>query len=179
MPTTRVSLKTLMQSKSKVKTQKQKQKKKTKSRCIYINKTSHMLLANLTMDRYQHVYVMRHGHRLDNFDPDWAAKAARPWDPPLFKDGMVRAFQTGQRIGSQTGFPIHRIFVSPFLRCIQTASQVVAALSSLPNAMSSIDKTKLKVRSSSAYCLKSAEMFVIILYIKRKVPFLSTLKKSY
>ncbi|CAG7866059.1 unnamed protein product [Brassica rapa] len=145
VPTTRVSLKTLMQSKSKVKTQKEKQKKNQ-------NLTSHMLLANLTMDRYQHVYVMRHGHRLDNFDPDWAAKAARPWDPPLFKDGMVRAFQTGQRIGSQTGFPIHRIFVSPFLRCIQTASQVVAALSSLPNAMSSIDKTKLKVAIEYGLC---------------------------
>ncbi|KAJ0246582.1 Phosphoglycerate mutase family protein [Hirschfeldia incana] len=92
---------------------------------------------------YQHVFVMRHGHRLDNFEPLWTATATRPWDPPLFKDGVVRAFRTGQRIGTQTGFPIHRVFVSPFFRCIQTASKVVEALSSLPNAMSSIDKPKL------------------------------------
>ncbi|KAF3569684.1 hypothetical protein F2Q69_00062260 [Brassica cretica] len=82
------------------------------------------------MDSYQHVFVMLHGDRLDNVDPLWAATAGRPWDPPLFLNGMIRAFKTCQRIRSQTGVPIHRVFVSPFLRCIQTASKVVA--SSLP-----------------------------------------------
>ncbi|KAG2260955.1 hypothetical protein Bca52824_080249 [Brassica carinata] len=91
---------------------------------------------------YQHVFVMRHGERLDNFDLKWAETAARPWDPPLFKDGMVRAFQTGQRIRSQSMFPIHRVFVSPFFRCAQTASEVVAALSA-PRDLPSVDKSKL------------------------------------
>ncbi|KAF8110804.1 hypothetical protein N665_0079s0116 [Sinapis alba] len=104
------------------------------------------------MDSYQHVFVMRHGDRLDNFDPHWAATAPRPWDPPLFDAGVVRAFGTGQRILTQSTFPIHRVFVSPFLRCILTASEVVAALSSLPNAMSSIDKPKLKVAIEYGLC---------------------------
>ncbi|CAL9245642.1 unnamed protein product [Arabidopsis halleri] len=102
---------------------------------------------------HQNVIVMRHGDRLDNFEPLWTSTAARPWDPPLAQDGKNRAFRNGQRIRSQLGFPIHRVFVSPFLRCIQTASEVVAALSAVdfdPNAMSSkdvlsIDNTKIKV----------------------------------
>ncbi|KAL0714879.1 hypothetical protein Bca4012_021858 [Brassica carinata] len=91
---------------------------------------------------YQHVFVMRHGDRLDNFEPDWAKTASRPWDPPLFQNGVVRAFRTGQRIRTQSTFPIHRIFVSPFLRCIQTAIEVVAALSA-PKDLPSNDKLKL------------------------------------
>ncbi|AEE80062.1 Phosphoglycerate mutase family protein [Arabidopsis thaliana] len=104
-------------------------------------------------DSYQNILMMRHGDRIDKIDPLWLDTAARPWDPPLVQDGMVRAFQTGQRIRSQIQFPIHRVFVSPFIRCIQTASEVIAALSAVdfdPNATSSkdvtsIDKYKLKV----------------------------------
>ncbi|KFK35250.1 hypothetical protein AALP_AA5G260300 [Arabis alpina] len=111
-------------------------------------------------DGYQNIFVMRHGDRIDNFEPLWVSTAERPWDPPLVQDGMIRAFRTGQRIRSQIGFPIHRVFVSPFLRCVQTASEVVSALSALnvdPNAMSSkdvpsIDNTKLKVSIEFGLC---------------------------
>ncbi|XP_010544584.1 PREDICTED: uncharacterized protein LOC104817198 [Tarenaya hassleriana] len=111
-------------------------------------------------DGYQNVIVMRHGDRIDNFEPLWVSTAARPWDPPLVQDGMVRAFRTGQRIRSQIGFQIHRVFVSPFLRCVQTASEVVAALSAVsvdPNAMSSkdvasIDQSRLKVAIELGLC---------------------------
>ncbi|KAG7566296.1 Histidine phosphatase superfamily clade-1 [Arabidopsis suecica] len=111
-------------------------------------------------DGYQNIFVMRHGDRIDNFEPLWVSTAERPWDPPLVQDGMIRAFRTGQRIRSQIGFPIHRVFVSPFLRCLQTASEVVAALSAVnvdPNAMSSkdvpsIDKSKLKVSIELGLC---------------------------
>lgn len=109
--------------------------------------------AKSNIQGYQNVIVMRHGDRLDNFEPLWTSTAARPWDPPLAQDGKNRAFRNGQRLRSQVGFPIHRVFVSPFLRCIQTASEVVAALSAVdfdPNAVSSrdvlsIDNTKIKV----------------------------------
>ncbi|KAJ4905314.1 Phosphoglycerate mutase family protein [Raphanus sativus] len=109
---------------------------------------------------YQHVFVMRHGDRIDNFEPLWVSTAARPWDPPLFQDGFIRAFRTGQKIRSQIGFPVHRVFVSPFLRCIQTASEVVSALSAVnvdPNAMSSkdvpsVDTSKLKVAIEYGLC---------------------------
>ncbi|VVB06379.1 unnamed protein product [Arabis nemorensis] len=108
---------------------------------------------NSNSDRYQNILMMRHGDRIDKIDPLWLDTAARPWDPPLVDDGLVRAFKTGQRIRSQIQFPIHRVFVSPFIRCIQTASEVIAALSAVdfdPNSVSSndvtsIDKSKLKV----------------------------------
>ncbi|VFQ83321.1 unnamed protein product [Cuscuta campestris] len=76
----------------------------------------------------QYVVVMRHGDRLDNVDPDWPASAERPSDPPLHPDGMDRAFAVGRRIREDLGSPIQRVFVSPFLRCLQTASEAVRGL---------------------------------------------------
>ena len=104
-------------------------------------------------DFYQNVVVMRHGDRNDNVDPVWISTAARPWDPPLAKEGRVRAFGTGRKFCQNLGFPIHRVFVSPFLRCVQTAEEVVTALSAVdndPKALSgdgvAIDPPKVKVR---------------------------------
>ncbi|KAK8565941.1 hypothetical protein V6N13_021013 [Hibiscus sabdariffa] len=101
----------------------------------------------------QHVLVMRHGDRLDHADPTWENTADRPWDPPLHQSGLSRAFQTGRAFRTLLPFPIHRVFVSPFLRCVQTASEVVTALCAVdddPNAKSSrdvvsIDPSKVKV----------------------------------
>ncbi|XP_031287763.1 uncharacterized protein LOC116146488 [Pistacia vera] len=101
----------------------------------------------------QNVVVMRHGDRVDNFEPLWTMTAARPWDPHLVEEGRVRAFCTGRKIRNGLAFPIHRVFVSPFLRCIQTAHEVVYALCAVdddPNSLSSkdvasIDPSKLKV----------------------------------
>ncbi|KAL0373440.1 UNVERIFIED_CONTAM: hypothetical protein Sradi_3259700 [Sesamum radiatum] len=108
-----------------------------------------------TPQLYQNVVVMRHGDRLDNFVPLWAASAPRPWDPPLVEDGKVRAFGTGEKFRKQLGFPIHRVFVSPFLRCLQTAAEVVSALCAVantsddPNDLTSngvvVDPSKIKV----------------------------------
>ena len=114
---------------------------------------------NLSMDssdsqHFQNVVVMRHGDRLDNCEPLWLSTAARPWDPPLAAPGKVRAFCTGRRLRSHLGFPIHRVFVSPFLRCIQTVSEVISALCAVvddPANMTgegvAIDPSKLKVWS--------------------------------
>ncbi|XP_057978852.1 uncharacterized protein LOC131165250 [Malania oleifera] len=77
----------------------------------------------------QNVIVMRHGDRLDNFEPLWASTAARPWDPPLVDAGLVRAFRTARQLHDRLPSPIRRVFVSPFLRCVQTASQAVSAVS--------------------------------------------------
>ncbi|XP_009138835.1 uncharacterized protein LOC103862881 [Brassica rapa] len=119
-----------------------------------------MEFAKAKINGHQNVIVMRHGDRADRCEPLWVSTAVRPWDPPLVHDGKVRAFQTGQRIRSQVGFPIHRVIVSPFLRCIQTAAEVVAALSAVyldDNAMSSkdvpsIDNSKLKVAIEFGLC---------------------------
>ncbi|KAK8702678.1 hypothetical protein V6N13_021019 [Hibiscus sabdariffa] len=108
---------------------------------------------------HQNVLVMRHGDRLDNFDPTWEKTADRPWDPPLIQTGLSRAFQTGRAFRTLLPFPIHRVFVSPFLRCVQTASEVVAALCAVdddPNAKSSRDVVSIdpsKVKASIEYGL--------------------------
>lgn len=95
---------------------------------------------------YQNVIVMRHGERMDNFDPLWSSTAARPWDPPLAPPGLIQAFEAGRTIQKNLGFPIHRIVVSPFLRCIQTAAELVAGLLSIDGDDVSIDPSKVKVR---------------------------------
>ncbi|CAJ2669931.1 unnamed protein product [Trifolium pratense] len=87
---------------------------------------------------HQNVIVMRHGDRIDNFDPLWTSTAARPWDPPLAQQGQDRASQMGRSIQQSLGFPIHRLFVSPFLRCIQTAAEFVISLSAVNNVHGSI-----------------------------------------
>ncbi|XP_027336119.1 uncharacterized protein LOC113850015 [Abrus precatorius] len=115
--------------------------------------------ANQTMENqstvlYQNVVVMRHGERLDNFEPTWASTAARPWDPPLAQEGRVRAFETGTRLRQSLGFPIHRIFVSPFLRCLQTAAEVIAALSSVDDgSRDGVSNEPSKVKVSVEYGL--------------------------
>lgn len=101
---------------------------------------------------YQNVVVMRHGDRIDNFVPLWISTAARPWDPPLVEAGMKRAFSTGQKLRTHLGFPIHRVFVSPFLRCVQTASEVVSALCALVDDPNAIDPSKVKVSIEYGLC---------------------------
>uniref|UniRef100_A0A1D1XKP8 Putative phosphoglycerate mutase family protein R708 n=1 Tax=Anthurium amnicola TaxID=1678845 RepID=A0A1D1XKP8_9ARAE len=77
----------------------------------------------------QNVVVMRHGDRIDSAEPLWPLRADRPWDPPLTEDGKARAWNTGKKLRApHLGFPIHRVVVSPFLRCLQTAGEVVTAL---------------------------------------------------
>ncbi|XP_019160956.1 PREDICTED: uncharacterized protein LOC109157564 [Ipomoea nil] len=104
---------------------------------------------------YQYIVVMRHGDRLDNVDPLWITQSQRPWDPPLHQDGKTRAFTTGQSLRQNLGAPINRAFVSPFLRCLQTASEAVRALCTVadPNNLSSdADLSKIKVSIEIGLC---------------------------
>ncbi|KAI6702770.1 hypothetical protein NL676_011906 [Syzygium grande] len=107
----------------------------------------------------QHVVVMRHGDRIDNFEPLWVSTAARPWDPPLVEAGVVRAFCTGRKLRDQLGFPIHRALLSPFLRCVQTASEVVSALCAVDDDLTattskglSLDPSRVKVSIEYGLC---------------------------
>jgi len=84
----------------------------------------------------QRVVVMRHGDRLDHADPMWPAHKPRPWDPPLTDAGVLRAWTVGKRIRAQAaadGYQLHRVLVSPFHRCLQTAAQAIAALCAVPD----------------------------------------------
>ncbi|KAL3738926.1 hypothetical protein ACJRO7_020328 [Eucalyptus globulus] len=71
--------------------------------------------------RHQHVVVMRHGDRLDNVNPSWLSTALRPWDPPLAEVGWDTARKTAKQLPAWLGFPIHRVIVSPYRRCVDTA----------------------------------------------------------
>ncbi|XP_048131828.1 uncharacterized protein LOC115731514 isoform X4 [Rhodamnia argentea] len=100
---------------------------------------------------HQHVVVMRHGDRLDNIDRLWPSTTPRPWDPPLAEVGQARAFETAKGLPAQLGFPIHRVVVSPFRRCVDTALGLIAGLSAPdedPDAVTGdggIDPSKVKV----------------------------------
>ena len=73
----------------------------------------------------QIVWIARHGNRLDFVNPEWFNTAAKRYDPPLSEDGFVQAAELGQRLKSEK---ISHIFASPFLRTIQTASEVAKVL---------------------------------------------------
>ena len=71
------------------------------------------------------VIITRHGNRQDFVDPDWRKTAVWPDDPPLSEDGIVQARELGDRLRCEQ---IQHIFSSPFLRTIETASQVAEVL---------------------------------------------------
>ena len=114
-------------------------------------------------DFYQHLVVMRHGDRFDNFDRSWSATAPRPFDPPLHNDGLARAFDTGRTFLNLLPFSFHRLFVSPFLRCVQTAAQVLLALSAAnPSTTLKVCQFSLYIRSwlLLLLCSQSSEVYI-------------------
>ncbi|KAK7277112.1 hypothetical protein RIF29_18262 [Crotalaria pallida] len=137
-----------------------------KSPFSFLNPNTHFLslIQSNKMDSsppefYQNVVVMRHGDRIDNIEPLWVSTATRPWDPPLAHEGRVRSFVTGRKFRQSLGYPFQRVFVSPFLRCVQTAAEIVTALSAVeddPNALTAddvpIDPSKLKVSVEYGLC---------------------------
>ncbi|KAJ3120708.1 hypothetical protein HK098_004394 [Nowakowskiella sp. JEL0407] len=85
------------------------------------------------------LYIVRHGERMDNVDKNWLKTCQSlgydPYDPPLTDKGILQAAATGRFIeddnysnNSKSNIPITHVFTSPFLRCVETASQIVSAL---------------------------------------------------
>lgn len=77
------------------------------------------------------LWLIRHAHRLDWADPCWARTAERPHDPPLSDAGRQQARRIARRLAAA---PIAHIFVSPFLRAIETAAPL-ATIHGLPMAI--------------------------------------------
>eukprot|EP00243_Klebsormidium_subtile_P009836 TRINITY_DN504_c0_g1_i1.p1 TRINITY_DN504_c0_g1~~TRINITY_DN504_c0_g1_i1.p1 ORF type:complete len:353 (+),score=47.91 TRINITY_DN504_c0_g1_i1:32-1090(+) len=75
----------------------------------------------------QNMFVVRHGERSDDAIPGWEKTAARPWDPPLTEKGFQQAYNVGQQLRNE-GYKIDRVVISPFLRCLQTAGEIIKAL---------------------------------------------------
>jgi broad specificity phosphatase PhoE len=106
-----------------------------------------------------HIFVVRHGNRLDAADKKWHLTSPTPYDPPLTYGGFLQTRQVGHRIGSilQTAkieseasaalagitSPTSRhkryrviIHSSPFLRCLQTSIGISSGLAQLsPDAL--------------------------------------------
>ncbi|KAG2555433.1 uncharacterized protein LOC120647650 [Panicum virgatum] len=110
----------------------------------------------------QRVVVMRHGDRLDQAEPIWLANKPRPWDPPLTDAGLLRAWTVGKRIraaAAADGWAVHRVLVSPFLRCRQTAARAVAALCAVPD-----DAALLAIEDAANVPLDTSRLKVSIEY---------------
>ncbi|KAJ3172492.1 hypothetical protein HDU88_005820 [Geranomyces variabilis] len=92
------------------------------------------------------VYLVRHGERIDQVDPSWAATAKNPFDPPLTDLGIEQGKRTGRFIAahlraagsggssSELSQPSKRIVVlaSPFYRTLQTAVALIEGLPGSP-----------------------------------------------
>lgn len=71
------------------------------------------------------IWTIRHGNRLDFVHPEWFLTAEKRYDPPLSEDGLLQAETLCNTLDNQT---IDHIFVSPFLRAIQTAYPIAQRL---------------------------------------------------
>lgn len=73
----------------------------------------------------QTIWIARHGNRIDFVNPEWFNTAERRYDPHLSEDGVVQAQELATRLAKE---PIEHIFVSPFLRTVQTAHKIANVL---------------------------------------------------
>jgi len=71
------------------------------------------------------LYLVRHGERLDAFNKNWYDSEDNKHDTPLSDKGQMQAQRLAQRLQQEV---IDRIFVSPYLRALQTAQPVAEAL---------------------------------------------------
>eukprot|EP01060_Flectonema_neradi_P012909 TRINITY_DN19697_c0_g1_i1.p1 TRINITY_DN19697_c0_g1~~TRINITY_DN19697_c0_g1_i1.p1 ORF type:complete len:271 (+),score=33.08 TRINITY_DN19697_c0_g1_i1:110-922(+) len=80
-------------------------------------------------DKEQIVYIVRHGHRIDDFDPTWSEGTDRPYDPPLTPEGIETASKVGVEFSElpDDEKPVH-VISSPFIRCVQTAVEIAKKL---------------------------------------------------
>ncbi|CAA6657075.1 unnamed protein product [Spirodela intermedia] len=97
---------------------------------------------------------MRHGDRIDQFEPLWTLQAARPWDPPLMDDGKIRAWTTGRRLRvSQLGFRIHRVTAKEVVSALCARCENEASLLALQSSQGvPIDPSAVKVSIEFGLC---------------------------
>ncbi|CAD5209923.1 unnamed protein product [Bursaphelenchus okinawaensis] len=75
------------------------------------------------------IWIVRHGERVDNVDPNWKKNAPRgAWDDPTLSDrGHKQAQEVGVQLAKQSE-RIDHVFVSPFIRTVQTANGILDAI---------------------------------------------------
>lgn len=72
------------------------------------------------------IWIVRHGARADFANGEWITWPERPDDPPLSPNGMLQAEELANFLSRQD---IQHIFVSPYLRTLQTIWPTARALS--------------------------------------------------
>ena len=70
------------------------------------------------------LWLVRHGYRQDYTDPLWKRTAQYPSDPPLSAAGLIQAQDLVPRFVDES---IEHIFVSPYLRTLQTIQPLAIA----------------------------------------------------
>ncbi|KAI5004670.1 hypothetical protein ZWY2020_031913 [Hordeum vulgare] len=89
--------------------------------------------------------------------------------PRIGSSEVLRAWTVGKRIRAQAaadGYALHRVLVSPFHRCLQTAAQAVAALCAVPD-----DAALAAVLDSSANVpLDTSRVKVYFLFFPPSLP---------
>lgn len=73
----------------------------------------------------RNLWLIRHGDRLDTADPGWLLTAKRRHDTPLSSLGHVQAREVAARLAQEQ---VDHLFASPFLRALETAAAIGAAL---------------------------------------------------
>lgn len=71
------------------------------------------------------VFLCRHGHRINSERRDWHGADDNKYDPYLSKQGNAQAKMLARRLRQE---PIDKIFSSPYLRALQTASHIAEAI---------------------------------------------------
>jgi len=77
----------------------------------------------------QNLFVLRHGEAGGGDDGEGVS-----WDPPLTNRGKLQAWRVGRNLRMED-WNITRVVMSPFLRCVQTAAEVIAGLCLLPSSL--------------------------------------------
>ncbi|TPX64685.1 hypothetical protein SpCBS45565_g05709 [Spizellomyces sp. 'palustris'] len=103
------------------------------------------------------VYLIRHGERIDHIDPSWSCTASQPYDPPLSPGGIRQACRTGSHLATwHVTSPIRYIFSSPYTRCIETAEEILHALTTHPNREGKISTVPYVPAPSSSFLSKQS-----------------------
>ncbi len=81
------------------------------------------------------LWIVRHGERIDDVEPTWIRNnQVRCYDPPLTDIGLDQASKAGKRLRSLilandlANTTRIQLFSSPFLRCVQTAENILREL---------------------------------------------------
>ena len=99
------------------------------------------------------IFLIRHGERIDKVDPNWIKKSKNKEDPPLTKLGKKQSKKTGQNILNNKDHKKFIIISNPYLRCIQTAIEILKVFNKYNNT-----NKKLRIHNGLTYINKNEEL---------------------